>query len=566
MCGSATFLLGWVFHWVALGLVTGIAENTDIIKSLLTDAETNTVASVDGDPDFIVGVQGLEQPLCFRMEGQPGHVVRLLQDPGTGVVVNARLTRPVPGSSKTYLGAVLIARRNFRVVAKVGRVHVNRYRFPWGPVTLRLVHGHRVLIAPTLMALTLRNMNVTLIVKRHLPEGGLTSPVDDDDEDNRASISEDDLDDNDEGEYANNANTLSWANRGGDVDHGPNPGDAALSEAEAPRGHQSDDGEHRNLQSKRRRGGQQNGDRKQPRRPHRQRHRRRGKNRSRRRGTAPESVRGKNGRNITKTRTVHSQSRDNEKREQRQKNDTHAARSGQGITKTPISQNHKTLSLKNNTVLDTAGSAKNQPGHDSRNTGRKPARPRTQSSLVEDHTTSEWANPGAMSSLRERRNANERPDTEPHLSGPRPGRGKRPTTAARGEAAEGTSATGTEVTASVRPRHAAAYVGFYIADARDLSTDAHGLLGQFLHKSVKLQRVRRKSNGVMKARLFVERPRPQHVKATLRTRTNLALNTSSACWWLQHAGSGVVELTYADYLVPRFRVTDMLPLSHLVSQ
>jgi hypothetical protein len=56
---------------------------------------------------------------------------------------------------------------------QVGHIVVNRYRFPWGPVSVRLVHGHRILIAPTLMALTLRNKNVTLVIKRHLPEGRL---------------------------------------------------------------------------------------------------------------------------------------------------------------------------------------------------------------------------------------------------------------------------------------------------------------------------------------------------------------------------------------------------------
>ncbi|PVD25354.1 hypothetical protein C0Q70_15854 [Pomacea canaliculata] len=131
---------------------------------------TSFSTCVDGDPDFIVGVQGMQQPLCFRLEGQPGQVIRLLQDPDTGVVVNAQITQPVPGLKKTYLGAVLISRRNFQVVARLGHIAVNSYKFLWGPTSARLVHGHRILIAPTLMALTLRHRNVTLVVKRHMPE------------------------------------------------------------------------------------------------------------------------------------------------------------------------------------------------------------------------------------------------------------------------------------------------------------------------------------------------------------------------------------------------------------
>lgn len=86
------------------------------------------------------------------------------------MVVNAQITQPVPGLKKTYLGAVLISRRNFQVVARLGHIAVNSYKFLWGPTSARLVHGHRILIAPTLMALTLRHRNVTLVVKRHMPE------------------------------------------------------------------------------------------------------------------------------------------------------------------------------------------------------------------------------------------------------------------------------------------------------------------------------------------------------------------------------------------------------------
>ncbi|KAK7478567.1 hypothetical protein BaRGS_00030166 [Batillaria attramentaria] len=475
MCGVVPVIVVLGVLGQVLSAESISSENVEGIQHLLTDAEKHAVASVDGDPDFIVGVHGIEQPLCFRVEGENGDFVRLLQDPDTGVVVNARISRPVEDSRKTYLSAVLIARRNFRLVARVRRVLVNRYKFQWGPVTVRLVHGHRVLIAPTLLALTLRNKNVTLVVKRHVPEGRPSPEIDENDP---VRSADSDSQDGEGGEFADNASTLSWAARGTAVDHGPNPpGDDASVSTSETRGHQTDAPR---SQQRRRRG-----------------HRRRGYGRGRG---------GRGGR--------------------------------QGRRRTSLIGDTPATSRAGERG-DTLGIAQ------STDNGRSAA----------DTDSSRTA--ADMTFQRERRHTASSRQSRSRGAGDSSRRRQSATDGPRGEA----SASGSDVTAaSVSPRELAAYVGFYVSDARDLSTETHGLLGQFLHKSVELQRARRKANGVVKARFLVRQPRPHHVKATLRTRFNLALNTSSHCWWLRDGGRGVVDGTYADYLVPRMRVTDMLPL------
>ncbi|KAK7102844.1 uncharacterized protein [Littorina saxatilis] len=420
---------------------------------LMTEAEKAAVASVDGDPEFIVGVRGLAQPLCFRLEGRPGHVVRLLQDPESGVVVNARISRPVPGSNKTYLSAVLISRRNFRLIAKpTGRVHVNRHRFDWGPVSIRMVHGHRVLIAPTLLALTLRNKNVTLVVKRHLPEG-------------RRLVN---------GTVISTAAPHSAPNTAHNATSG-NHGNPVTSRTSRRRGNRRRD----------------DIDRGPRRRSRRQR-------RPGRRGNRHNA------------------------------NDNGNQPPGTDRTKRDVNSDFHNF--------DDDGIPSQMFDADADHTTLTRTRRQT-SSRDNDNTAT----------------------TRPSGTRSRSRSGSRTQTANRGGTqADDTSGGGP--TTGVPARDLAAYMGFYVSDARDLSPQTHGLLGQFLHKRVTLQKVRRKANGVTKARLLVETPQPHMVKAKLRTRTNLALNSSSTCWWLRDGGRGVVDSLYTDYLVSRIRYTDLLPL------
>ncbi|XP_015415019.1 PREDICTED: inter-alpha-trypsin inhibitor heavy chain H3, partial [Myotis davidii] len=69
------------------------------------------VPSVDGDPHFIIQVRGKKDAICFNIDEEPGTVLRLIQDPITGLTVNGQIIGDKGNSSnsknrKTYFGKV----------------------------------------------------------------------------------------------------------------------------------------------------------------------------------------------------------------------------------------------------------------------------------------------------------------------------------------------------------------------------------------------------------------------------------------------------------------------------
>ncbi|BFZ10318.1 hypothetical protein BsWGS_13357 [Bradybaena similaris] len=131
----------------------------------LRDAISHSIDYVDNDPEFLVGVRGMDNPLCFNTEGQTNQVVRLLQDPERGIVVNARIFYDNL-TNKTYIGAVMIARGNFRVLGKQRVVIVNNTRHDWGEVKIFNIDGNKVVIRENIVAVTFKQ-HITLAIQRH---------------------------------------------------------------------------------------------------------------------------------------------------------------------------------------------------------------------------------------------------------------------------------------------------------------------------------------------------------------------------------------------------------------
>ncbi|XP_008053170.1 inter-alpha-trypsin inhibitor heavy chain H3 [Carlito syrichta] len=74
----------------------------------------NAYFYVDGDPHFIIQVPEKDDALCFNIDEDPGTVLRLIQDPVTGITVNGQIIgdkRDSPDSKtrKTYFGKLGIA-------------------------------------------------------------------------------------------------------------------------------------------------------------------------------------------------------------------------------------------------------------------------------------------------------------------------------------------------------------------------------------------------------------------------------------------------------------------------
>ncbi|XP_064130299.1 inter-alpha-trypsin inhibitor heavy chain H3 isoform X9 [Loxodonta africana] len=69
---------------------------------------------VDGDPHFIIQVSEKDDAICFNIDEDPGTVLRLIQDPVTGLTVNGQITgdkiaSPDSQTRKTYFGKLGIA-------------------------------------------------------------------------------------------------------------------------------------------------------------------------------------------------------------------------------------------------------------------------------------------------------------------------------------------------------------------------------------------------------------------------------------------------------------------------
>ncbi|KAM9786205.1 inter-alpha-trypsin inhibitor heavy chain H6 [Neosynchiropus ocellatus] len=71
-------------------------------------------SSVDGDPHFVVQLPKLQQNLCFTVDGRANDVLRLLEDPEKGIIVDGRLSgapskRGVENRRRTYFDRLVIS-------------------------------------------------------------------------------------------------------------------------------------------------------------------------------------------------------------------------------------------------------------------------------------------------------------------------------------------------------------------------------------------------------------------------------------------------------------------------
>uniref|UniRef100_A0A096M5F4 Inter-alpha-trypsin inhibitor heavy chain family member 6 n=1 Tax=Poecilia formosa TaxID=48698 RepID=A0A096M5F4_POEFO len=85
----------------------------DVSTSIQSEAAEFSVA-VDGDPHFVVQLPKLHQDLCFTVDGRANDVLRLLEDPERGIIVDGHLmgAPPKPGAelrSRTYFDRLTIS-------------------------------------------------------------------------------------------------------------------------------------------------------------------------------------------------------------------------------------------------------------------------------------------------------------------------------------------------------------------------------------------------------------------------------------------------------------------------
>lgn len=82
-----------------------------------------------------------------------------------GIIVNAQLFHDNI-NNLTFIGAILLAQSNIRVLATQRDVLVNNAVFSWGEVRILSIYGHRVVLREDVVEVTFRGCHLTLVVQR----------------------------------------------------------------------------------------------------------------------------------------------------------------------------------------------------------------------------------------------------------------------------------------------------------------------------------------------------------------------------------------------------------------
>uniref|UniRef100_G3Q9J6 Inter-alpha-trypsin inhibitor heavy chain 2 n=1 Tax=Gasterosteus aculeatus aculeatus TaxID=481459 RepID=G3Q9J6_GASAC len=105
---------------------------------------------VDNDPHFIIHLLRGNMDVCFNIDSTPGHILNLVSDSGTGLVVNGLLVgskQPDKSKLSTYFGAISVYYQPDRVAVTVATDRVDftdgrsNHSFTWGAtadITVRI--------------------------------------------------------------------------------------------------------------------------------------------------------------------------------------------------------------------------------------------------------------------------------------------------------------------------------------------------------------------------------------------------------------------------------------------
>ncbi|XP_059179603.1 uncharacterized protein LOC131958534 [Physella acuta] len=419
----------------------------------------------DNDPEFLVGVKGVDKPLCFHMEGLTNQVIRLLQDPASGIIVNAR-TFLDDATNKTYLGAIMISQGNFRLIAKQRVVMVNESKYDWTNETVLNFPGQKIFVINNKAIVTFWKRNITLVVRRHFATVADQADSEEGDVDDGKKIR-----DNEEG---GNISEENGENKG------DNPMFASNGESRAEVipvfGFAERDSFSNGVLSS-------------------QKHK----------GVIMHNFVGVN-QDQTFVRNLFVEV-DGQKRRKR---------------------SLRSESFKNLKRGD-ADDFNSRPGERMQYEYKR----QTPGGHGQDEKQ-QYRQLGEMFSLQQKR-----PETQ--------GRRQR-------ETEDDYVLDDTDM-----KKDRTIFLGLYVTDFRDLSNKTHGLLGQFLFKSVLIEKIKYR-NGRTKATFLVSGNPERRTLALFTLKHNQALNTSRACWKIRQQGREVIDGKYTDYVVSSIRNSNLLEL------
>ncbi|XP_034719359.1 inter-alpha-trypsin inhibitor heavy chain H2 [Etheostoma cragini] len=131
---------------------------------------------VDNDPHFIVHLPRHNMDVCFNIDSTPGHILNLVSDSGTGVVVNGQLigSKQIQKSKlKTYFGTISVYYLPDGVSVTIGTDSIAltdgrmNHSFTWGATAEITQDGVRISIVKNSHVSIIINNNIQVMVLLH---------------------------------------------------------------------------------------------------------------------------------------------------------------------------------------------------------------------------------------------------------------------------------------------------------------------------------------------------------------------------------------------------------------
>ncbi|XP_059181774.1 inter-alpha-trypsin inhibitor heavy chain H2 [Centropristis striata] len=135
-----------------------------------------TVNLVDNDPHFIVHLPSSNMDVCFNIDSKPGHVLNLVSDSGTGLVVNGQLVgskQKLQSKRSTYFGTISVYYQPDGVSVTVGTDHIamsdgsSNHSFTWSATADITQDGVRISIVKDSHVSVVINNNIQVMVLLH---------------------------------------------------------------------------------------------------------------------------------------------------------------------------------------------------------------------------------------------------------------------------------------------------------------------------------------------------------------------------------------------------------------
>ncbi|XP_075900272.1 inter-alpha-trypsin inhibitor heavy chain H2 isoform X2 [Nelusetta ayraudi] len=156
--------------------VTTPAPPSQVDKGPEVWALPSQVHLVDNDPHFIVHLPASNMDVCFNIDSKPGHILNLVSDPGTGLVVNGQLIgakKRLKNKLQTYFGVVSVYNQPDGISVTVGTSGVavddgrTNHSFSWSASADFSQDGVRVSIVKNSHVSVVVNDNIRMMVLLH---------------------------------------------------------------------------------------------------------------------------------------------------------------------------------------------------------------------------------------------------------------------------------------------------------------------------------------------------------------------------------------------------------------